>query len=563
MHKRMAGIGAMIVLVLFSSFYGKRVEAKEITGCAVAEGKVYYDDGSVGNEKVFLNAKGECTVDSTKPTTTSIPEASPYAAPKAGLAVVVEAPGVTPEASPTVAVGFSGVKINAGGPVVGDWKGDGSFTGGQIYKSDATVAGLPTEVGQTERYGSKMNFDYRVPDGTYKVTLSFAENYFSEPYRKFKISTTGPKVLEESLDVFKEAGGKNKLLQKSYELQASNGMIHLEFEGLVNNALVNGIEIVSSDGKTPIVVASAKPYARLPGGLEEKPAPKPSDEPAMAPKPIATPTPVATGGQDAAWKAGIVELVSAIRWQFGGRNGQSQGGLDIGLPCVPLNYDWATGGPNGQGQTSPQAGTQGRGQQLAGAAYNQIYNVCPRKTAPNARIKYSQMAVLQFRDGNWSEIAKGSHGGAAFAEDFVNNQATGADIQDEGGGYKSVRSGIGSAGGEAGSSTGRSMNNGRDQVGFNFHGFLDRFNIDWSKAQAVLVVQKMQCVGADCALNSYEANVGLDSWASTGSNFDGFKTHGGVSGGRFIPITTTPQWVTNYVGPLNLLDTNPPPVPNL
>jgi Malectin domain len=535
MHKRIGALeAALIGLVMLSAFYGAKVEAKTITGCHVATGEVFYDDGSQAKEKVYLNGKGECTVDS------GLKEEAAPTSP------TTEKPTSPPVIAANTEVNGT-VRINAGGPAVGDWKGDGSFSGGQIYKSEASVIGLPQEVGQTERYGNKMSFDYRVPDGNYKVTLSFVENYFPSSYRKFKVSTTGPKVLEQSLDVIAEAGGQHKALQKTYELQSSNGMIHLDFEGLTNNALINGIEIVPSDGKTPVVVASAKP--------EEKPAPKPSDEPALAPKPIATPAPAATGGQS--------ELLSAIRWQFGGRNGQGQDGSDIGLPCVPLNYDWATGGPNGQGQQSPQAGTQGRGPQLAGAAYNQVYNVCPRKPAPNARIKFSQMVVLQFKDGQWSEVAKGSTGGAAFAEDFVNNQATGADIQDEGNGSRSVRSGIGSAGGEAGSSTGRSMNNGRDQVGFNFHGFLDRFNIDWSKSQAVLVVQKASCVGPDCSKNAYEMNVGLDSWANTGSNFDGFKSHGGVSGGRFIPVTTTPQWVTNYVGPLDLLNTNPPPVPNL
>jgi Malectin domain len=543
MHKGMGLLeGAMIVLVLFSSFYGKRIEAKEITGCAVAEGKVYYDDGSVGNEKVGFDSSGNCVILGTAKEQVLIKD-------EASTPVTTE-PETKPINTPvaTAAMGKA-VKINAGGPAVGEWLGDTGFTGGTVYKGSGEVSGIDSEVGLTERYGPTIEFSYRVPDGTYKVKLDFVENYFNESYRKFKISTTGPKVLEESLDVFKEAGGKNKLLSKEYTLQASNGVLQLNFEGLVNNALINGIEIVSSDEKTP--VASAKP--------EEKPAPKPADEPAMAPKPVATPTPapaapVATGGQ--------AELLSAIRWQFGGRNGQGQDGLDIGLPCVPLSYSWATGGNNGEGPTSPSAASQGRGPQLAGAGYNQIYNVCPRKPAPNARIKYGPMTVLALIDGKWTVVAQGSTDGAAFAEDFLNNQATGADSQDEGGGYRSVRSGIGSAGGEAGSSTGRTMNGGRDEVGFNFHSFLPRFNIDWGKAQAVLVLQKMQCVGPDCALNSYEANVGLDSWASTGSEFDGFKTHGGVSGGRFIPITTKEQWVTNYVGPLEVLNSNPPPVPS-
>jgi hypothetical protein len=77
----------------------------------------------------------------------------------------------------------------------------------------------------------------------------------------------------------------------------------------------------------------------------------------------------------------------------------------------------------------------------------------------------------------------------------------------------------------------------------------------------------MRCIpqsGTDlsgCNKLGYIANVGLDSWASTSSNFDGFKTHGGVSGGRMKAVTTDWQVFTNYVGPRNFSGITTPSVP--
>ena len=117
----------------------------------------------------------------------------------------------------------------------------------------------------------------------------------------------------------------------------------------------------------------------------------------------------------------------------------------------------------------------------------------------------------------------------------------------------------------AGGSTGRTGVDG--PVGYNFHGFPDRFNINWADAKAVVVAQAMRCVPntgtdlSDCQKLGYIANVGLDSWATTTSAFDNFKTHGGVSGGRFKPVTTSWQVFTNYIGPLGSGNIPSPPVP--
>jgi hypothetical protein len=266
------------------------------------------------------------------------------------------------------------------------------------------------------------------------------------------------------------------------------------------------------------------------------------------------------------------QFEAAIAFDFEGEIGKLPSNLSapsVGYPCgVPNNYSWKYGAG---GLEDVAKGVKGRGQQLAGAGYNQIYNAChgpnTRKSIPNARVEFTNLIVSYYsiKQNKWVQIVKQPVGGAAFAEDFVQNQSTGADIRDEAQGHKSVRSGVGNSASGAGASTGRKSEDG--EVGYNFHGFPDRFNINWADAKAVVASQAMRCIPhrgtdlSDCNKLGYIANVGLDSWASTKSNFDDFKTHGGVSGGRFKPVTTSWQVFTNYIGPRNFAGITPPPVP--
>lgn len=258
---------------------------------------------------------------------------------------------------------------------------------------------------------------------------------------------------------------------------------------------------------------------------------------------------------------------AAIAFDYQGENGKLQfnpAQPSVGYPCgVPNNYAWKYGTKS---VANLAEAITGRGKQQAAAAYNQIYNACgKRRSVPNARIELTDLVVQYYskKQGKWVGAVKQPVGGAAFAEDFVNNQATQADIRNEAHGHKSVRSGIGNAASQAGGGTGRSVNDG--PVGYNFHGFANRFNMDWSDVRAIVVSQAMRCIPntgtdlKDCKKLGYLANVGLDSWASINSSFDNFKTHGGVSGGRFKPVTTSWQIFTNYIGPWESIPT--PPVP--
>ena len=85
--------------------------------------------------------------------------------------------------------------------------------------------------------------------------------------------------------------------------------------------------------------------------------------------------------------------------------------------------------------------------------------------------------------------------------------------------------------------------------------------------KAIVLSQSMRCIAnsgsdlTDCNQLGYLGQVGLDSWASTTSGYDGFRTHGGVSGGRFKAVTPSWQVFTNYSGPRDFVGVGAPPVP--
>ena len=118
-------------------------------------------------------------------------------------------------------------------------------SGGQVYTTTAPIAG--TDDGplyQSERYG---NFSYNipVPNGSYLVTLKFAEIY---PYahsgsRIFDVTIEGRKVIS-NLDLVAKVG-KNRAYEFTTPVTVTDGTLNIDFYAAMRDAKVNAILVTS------------------------------------------------------------------------------------------------------------------------------------------------------------------------------------------------------------------------------------------------------------------------------------------------------------------------------
>ncbi len=158
-----------------------------------------------------------------------------------------------------IEIGLSRLAINAGGGASGSFVADQFVSSDGYYSSGNTsttsnsidTSGIvsnpaPQNVYQSERFG---NFTYTIPDliagQSYTVRLHFAEIFWTQSgQRLFNVSINGQQVLS-NFDIFAAAGGANKAVAEQFPTTADNrGQITIQFSTVVNNAKVDGIEIL-------------------------------------------------------------------------------------------------------------------------------------------------------------------------------------------------------------------------------------------------------------------------------------------------------------------------------
>jgi len=166
-------------------------------------------------------------------------------------------------------LGTSIVRINAGGPEVGDptWSEDTIanpspltnaasslsttfFTGQNIDVSHPSIPfGTPAEIFSTERYdlfgGEEMKWDIPVTPGPYEVRLYFAETFLGAALingRVFDVSIEGELVLDD-YDVFADVGAFTGVM-KSF-LVTSDDNLDIDLDRIIENPAIKGIEIIS------------------------------------------------------------------------------------------------------------------------------------------------------------------------------------------------------------------------------------------------------------------------------------------------------------------------------
>ncbi len=101
------------------------------------------------------------------------------------------------------------------------------------------------QIFRTERY-SMSAYEFNLPNGKYTVRLHFAECFtgITGPgERVYSFVVQGQKP-EKDFDIFKEAGGMYKAIQREYKgVEVTNGKLRIEFTPNIENPAINGIEI--------------------------------------------------------------------------------------------------------------------------------------------------------------------------------------------------------------------------------------------------------------------------------------------------------------------------------
>ncbi|MBI3973851.1 MAG: PQQ-dependent sugar dehydrogenase, partial [Chloroflexi bacterium] len=155
----------------------------------------------------------------------------------------------------TASFTFNPVRLNAGGGAYtgGDgrqWAADSGATGGSIATTTAAIAGTADDpLYQSERYG---NFSYRfaAPNGTYTVTLKFAEIYWDSPgQRVFNVAIEGQPVLT-NFDILAQVP-RNTALDKTFAVSVADGALDVAFTTVADNAKLSALEVVASTAPPP------------------------------------------------------------------------------------------------------------------------------------------------------------------------------------------------------------------------------------------------------------------------------------------------------------------------
>jgi enterochelin esterase-like enzyme len=101
------------------------------------------------------------------------------------------------------------------------------------------------QIFRTERY-SMSAYEFNLPNGKYTVRLHFAETFTGITdvgQRVYSFAVQGQKP-EKDFDIFKEAGGPYKAIQREYKgVMVTDGKLRITFTPNVENPAINGIEI--------------------------------------------------------------------------------------------------------------------------------------------------------------------------------------------------------------------------------------------------------------------------------------------------------------------------------
>jgi Malectin domain len=159
-----------------------------------------------------------------------------------------------PATQPTTQASDGAVRVKAGAdqaftdPHGHKWEADTGSEGGSTVERDADLKIENTDMPafyRNEHY-DMTSWTRDLPNGKYTVKLYFCETYdgiAAAGDRVFGVDVAGQKL--KDFDVFKEAGGANKPLIKTFEnVPVTDGKLKITFEANTQSPQINGIEVI-------------------------------------------------------------------------------------------------------------------------------------------------------------------------------------------------------------------------------------------------------------------------------------------------------------------------------
>ncbi len=142
------------------------------------------------------------------------------------------------------------LKVNIGGAAIGDFFADQEFSEKveygflsgtpRLYPPDLVVANTNGDSVYTSERNDFPVYKVRVPNGTYKVTMMFAENSVTIPGKRVFDLLVENKMIEDNLDLFSKVG-VNSAYKITVTTEVLDEMIDLYFQAEVGLNLINGL----------------------------------------------------------------------------------------------------------------------------------------------------------------------------------------------------------------------------------------------------------------------------------------------------------------------------------
>ncbi len=143
-------------------------------------------------------------------------------------------------------------RINCGGPEVTTggltWSADAYSLNGSTFTNAQAISNTTDDVlYQTERWNAALAYAFPVNNGTYDVTLHFADIWQGSQgagIRVFNVALEGQTVLS-NFDIFAEVGGFTALVE-SFTVTILDGELNLSTQSIIQNPKVSAIVITPS-----------------------------------------------------------------------------------------------------------------------------------------------------------------------------------------------------------------------------------------------------------------------------------------------------------------------------